>query len=125
MTLNIFANCPREYLSGSFSRSSRIFAIVSSEARSGLGLCVPGREKGGNGPSTSVGMGLRRGEQGLVVNECGEAAEGGGRWMKVKFSSSSVTVALGLLTNGSGGRYAGRSAVPGFGRGNLRECFVP
>lgn len=52
--------------------------------------------------------------------DSGEAAEGGGRWTKTRFSSSSfVTVAFGLFNNGSRCFSGGRSAVPGRGLGYL------
>lgn len=54
----------------------------------------------------------RRGEAGAVVNECGEGAEGGGRWMNVRpgASESSLMIAFVDVVSGSRGRGSGFSA---------------
>ena len=43
--------------------------------------------------------------------------------MNVKSFSRDVTIAFGLLRKGSGARYGGLSAEPGFGRG-CRVAYV-
>jgi len=49
----------------------------------------------------------RSGDAGAVVRECGEGADGGGRWMKVRPGESSCMTALVLVVRGSRGRGSG------------------
>ena len=117
---NIFASVLAEYLAGSLERSSCIFWISSSLTCFSSGDFSL-RNSGGREPVIGdAGLPRRRGDEGAAVVDSGASTEGGGRWTKTMLSSSScVTVAFGLLSNGSRCFRGGRSAVPGRGLGYL------
>lgn len=90
------------YLLGLAVLSFRISAISSVETLRGGSLSADGRIRGGRGTFPSL-RGRRSGDVGLVVNEYGEGAVGGGRWINVKSSSGkAVSTAFGLSAKGSG-----------------------
>ena len=86
--LNSFASLPRVHVAGSSLRSWRIRAMSSSETRGFSSRCF--RNIGGSSTAADDAEGCRSGDAGEVVYESGEGEVGGGRWINVTFSGSSV-----------------------------------
>lgn len=76
---NFFASRPRVHFTGSSERRRRISTICSVDSRGGGVLSAEGRIRGGKAEEIGEEGDLRRGDTGLVVNDIGEGAVGGGR----------------------------------------------
>lgn len=87
--------------------------MSSSESRSGWGFSA--RRLGGKrvfsdgDDDDDDADGLRKGDEGEVVNEKGVGAVGGGRRMNVKSSDRASYFACGFSRRGSGALYGGLS----------------
>jgi hypothetical protein len=109
--LNISASLLRLYFSGSSCRNRRISSICSGVTRGGSFTYADGRRSGGSRPSSGLVGGLSKGDAGSNVVENGVGAVGGGRWMKVRLSSSNSCTSTFVFFNGSKTRGDGLCAL--------------